>query len=60
LRIPEEVRRNFIAPPRSSSAWVPDDLPKVAVRIAEVAGVDPPRSVVGWCDCRARGRRGLQ
>src|SRR5436190_15738940 len=39
---------------------VPDDLPKVAIMIAEVAGVDPPRSVVGWCDRGARGSRVLQ
>jgi hypothetical protein len=38
-----------------SPVRMPDDLPEVAIRIAEVAGVDPPWSVVGGRDASARG-----
>jgi len=34
------------------SVRMPDDLPEVAVRITEVAGVDPPGSLVGRRDGR--------
>src|SRR5262249_29722375 len=38
------------------SAGVPDDLPEMAVGVAEVAGIDPPGPVVRRRDARARGR----
>src|SRR5262249_49867788 len=37
------------------SAGVPDDLPEMAVEIAEVAGIDPPRPLVRRGDACARG-----
>src|SRR4051812_16904882 len=33
--------------------WVPDDFPEVSVGVAEVAGVDPPRAIVGLA-CKSR------
>src|SRR2546430_10570640 len=36
------------------SIWIPDDLPEVTVRIAEVTGVDAPGSIARWGDGRAR------
>ncbi len=42
------------------SVRIPDDLPEVAVGIAEVAGVDPPWSIVRCCDGGAGGLGFLQ
>jgi hypothetical protein len=39
----------------SASVRVPDDLPKVAVQVAEVAGVDAPRPVARHGDGRPGG-----
>src|SRR5262249_33875360 len=44
--------RSGVAGGGGGPARVPDDLPEVAVGIAEVAGIDPPRSLVWRCDAR--------
>jgi hypothetical protein len=52
---------SLLAAPSGSGAlevelWIPQDLPQVAVGIAEVAGVDTPGTVVGPVGQRRTGR----
>src|SRR4051794_31321707 len=39
--------------------WVPDDFPEVSVGVAEVAGVDAPRAIVGLARTSRAGFLGL-